>query len=184
MASLKICICNEYICLDGHFNASKDCADSACHICSFSLVSYYNAKKVAAYERFEQASKSPVSASSVKAGPAPAEPDNNEVNRPVDFQVTDNLPNDCYPRDRLTATDLLPKDAANSKWAQVNPAGQGDLKDQNFLTAGFHIGVDTQGQSLRNPNLQIRAEPPNPQSVVSPWNQTTITPDTNQKPLC
>lgn len=151
----------------------------------FALVSYYNTKKMAANERFaEAASQSPISAPAVPNGPAPAEPDDNEVNRPVDFAVADNLANNCYPRDRLSATDLLPKDAANTTWAQVNPAGQGDVKDQNFLTAGFHVGVDTQGQSLRNANLQIRAEPPNPQVVVSPWNQATITPDTNQKPLC
>ena len=92
-------------------------------------------------------------------------------------------PNDCYPRDRLTADDLLPKDAANSKWAQVNPAGQGDVKDQNFLTAGYLVGINTVGSSLRNANLQLRSDPPNPQMNVSPWNQTTIEPDLNHRPL-
>jgi hypothetical protein len=90
---------------------------------------------------------------------------------------------ECFPKDRLTAEDLLPKDAANSKWAQVNPAGQGDLKDQNFLTAGYHMGINTVGNSLRNPNLQIRSEFPNPQIKVSPWNQTTIESDLNRRPL-
>lgn len=89
----------------------------------------------------------------------------------------------CYPRDRLTAEDLLPKDAANSRWAQLNPAGQGDVQDQNFLTAGYHIGVNTQGQSLRNANYQLRSEPANPQMPVSPWNIATIEPDINRKPL-
>jgi hypothetical protein len=98
-------------------------------------------------------------------------------------EKTAEQPKDCYPRDRLTADDLLPKGAANSKWSQVNPAGQGDVKDQNFLNAGFHIGVNTIGSSLRNPNLQVRSEPPNPQLNVSPWNQTTIDPDLNRRPL-
>jgi hypothetical protein len=92
-------------------------------------------------------------------------------------------PKDCFPRDRLTAEDLLPKDAANNKWSQVNPAGQGDVKDQNFLNAGYHIGVNTIGSSLRNPNLQLRSEPANPQLNVSPWNQTTIDPDLGRRPL-
>ena len=91
-------------------------------------------------------------------------------------------PADCYPKDQLSPTDLLPDDP-NSTWAQVNPAGQGELKDQNFLNAGYHIGVNTVGQTLRNANLQVRSEPPNPQVVVSPWLQTTIEPDTNRKPL-
>lgn len=89
----------------------------------------------------------------------------------------------CYPRDRLTGEDLLPKDAANSKWAQMNPAGQGDVRDQNFLTAGYHIGINTVGQTLRNANYQLRSDPPNPQMPVSPWNISTIEPDLNRRPL-
>lgn len=87
----------------------------------------------------------------------------------------------CYPRDRLTADDLLPKDAANSRWAQMNPSGQGDVNNQNYLTAGFHVGVNTQGQSLRNANRQLRSDPPNPQMPVSPWNVSTVEYDSNRK---
>lgn len=89
----------------------------------------------------------------------------------------------CFPRDRLTADELLPKDAANSKWAQLNPAGQGDVRDQNFLTAGYHVGVNTTGSSKRNGNLQLRSEPLNPQQAVSPWMQSTIEPNAFQRPL-
>ena len=83
----------------------------------------------------------------------------------------------CFNRDRLTKDDLLPKDAANLKWAQVNPSSSGDIRDQNFLTAGYHIGVNTVGQSLRNANLQLRSEIPNPQVAVSPWMISTIEPE-------
>jgi hypothetical protein len=76
----------------------------------------------------------------------------------------------CFPRDRLTASDLLPKDAANSRWAQMNPAGQGDVSDQNFLTAGYHVGINTTGSSKKNGNLQLRSDPPVPKMAVSPWN--------------
>jgi hypothetical protein len=91
----------------------------------------------------------------------------------------------CYPRDRLTADDLLPKDAANSRWAQMNPAGQGDVSDVNFLTAGYHVGINSVGSSLKNANLQLRSEPANPQTVVSPWMQSTIQPSDigNRRPL-
>ena len=83
----------------------------------------------------------------------------------------------CYPRDRLTSEDLLPKDAADSKWARLNPSGAGDVHDQNYLTAGYHIGVNTVGQSLRNANLQLRSEIPNPQNAVGPWMISTIEPE-------
>jgi hypothetical protein len=79
----------------------------------------------------------------------------------------------CAPKaDRLTAQDLLPKDAANSVWAQSVPAGTGDVSDKNFLNAGYHIG--SQSTTLRNANLQIRSEPPNPRANVGPWLQSTI----------
>ena len=112
-------------------------------------------------------------------------PENN--NAQVNSQVNNNaqansnrLPNECYPKDVLTPQDLLPQDA-NSTWAQTVPNGQGNLGDQNFLNAGFHVGINTVGQSLRNANLQLRSEPPNPQMKVSPWLQTTIDPDVNRK---
>lgn len=92
------------------------------------------------------------------------------------------LPSECYPKNVLSSADLLPADA-NSLYAQVNPSGQGSLADQNFLTAGFHIGINTVGQTLRNANYQLRSEPLNPQVKVSPWMQTTIEPDINRRPL-
>jgi len=86
----------------------------------------------------------------------------------------------AFPRDQLTAQELLPSDN-NSLWAQVNPAGEGSLKDKNFIQSGYHIGINTVGQTLRNANLQLRSEPPCPQVVVSPFLQSTITPDTSRR---
>ena len=117
----------------------------------------------------------------------PSEPEENAVFQSVDSAeqqdpMKNDMPKDCYPKDQLSPEELLPGNE-NSKWAQVNPKGEGELGDQNFLTAGYHVGVNTVGQSLRNANLQLRSEPPNPQVKVSPWLQSTIEPDTNRKPL-
>lgn len=89
-------------------------------------------------------------------------------------------PAGCYPRDQLTPSELLPKDQ-NSVWAQQNPMGTGSLKGKNFLSAGALIGVNTVGQSLRNANLQLRSEPPNPQVPISVFNNSTIEPDVNRR---
>lgn len=91
-------------------------------------------------------------------------------------------PAGCYPRDQITPMELLPKDQ-NSVWAQQNPMGNGSLKGKNFLSAGALIGVNTVGQSLRNANLQLRAEPPAPQIAVSVFNNSTIEPDLARRPL-
>jgi hypothetical protein len=92
-------------------------------------------------------------------------------------------PTSCIRKEKLTAQDLLPKDATNLKWAQINPSSSGDIADQNFLTAGYHLGVNTVGQSLRNANLQLRSEIPNPQVSVSPWMISTIEPDVRSTTL-
>ena len=93
-----------------------------------------------------------------------------------------NMPKDCFPKDQLAPSELLPANT-QSQWSNVNPSGQGNLGDQNFLSAGYHFGTDTVGQSLRNANRQLRSEPANPQVAVSPWNQTNIQPDINRRPL-
>jgi len=118
------------------------------------------------------------------SGPAPLETATNEVYLPVsDKKSGATSPADAFPADRLKPEDLLPKDAANSKWAQANPAGQGDIKDQNFLTAGYHIGFNTQGNSLRNASHDLRSTPPNPRYTVSIWQQSDIQPDLGRRPL-
>jgi hypothetical protein len=88
----------------------------------------------------------------------------------------------CYPRNQLTPSELLPTDQ-NSTWAAANPVGAGDIQGKNFLSAGALVGVNTVGQSLRNGNLQLRSEPPNPQTQVGPWLQSTIEPDLQRRPL-
>lgn len=81
-------------------------------------------------------------------------------------------------------SDLLPKDT-NNEWAKLNPTGAGDLDSVNLLKAGHHVGIDTVGSSLRNANLQVRSEHPNPiaDKNLSPWNMTTIEPDLMRSPL-
>ena len=86
-------------------------------------------------------------------------------------------------REILNPADLLPKDTNNAWSAGLAP--DNELKNVNLLTAGHHIGINTVGSSLRNPNLQLRSEPPNPRDAnISPWNNSTIEPDTTRKPLC
>ena len=92
------------------------------------------------------------------------------------------VPSSCGGSTIHDPAELLPHDS-NKEWAQLNPSGMGELSNVNLLKAGYHIGIDTIGQTLRNANLQIRSEPPNPQLSVGPWNISTITPDFMRPPL-
>ena len=96
--------------------------------------------------------------------------------------VKSGMPSSCSPQSMPDPAALLPKDN-NSAWAKLNPSGQGNLDSVSLLKAGYHIGIDTVGQSLRNANLQLRSEPANPQMNVGPWNNTTIEPDVMRVPL-
>lgn len=87
-----------------------------------------------------------------------------------------------FPKAQLTPAELLPQDNA-SAWAKLYPNGSGNLDNKNFLQAGWAMGINTVGQTLRNANQQLRSDPPNPQVVVSPWLQSTITPDTQRREL-
>jgi len=78
--------------------------------------------------------------------------------------------------------DLLPHDS-NSQWSSLNPAGSGDLTNQNLLSATFLAGIDTVGNTMKNANLQLRSEPPNPQMNIGPWNNSTISPDLMRTPF-
>jgi hypothetical protein len=94
-------------------------------------------------------------------------------------------PPTCYPHPTLKAEDLLPKEDSEAikQFNTSKPHGEGILQGVNYLDSGFHIGTNTVGQSLRNANRQLRAEPPNPQVQVSPWMNTSINPDLMRRPL-
>jgi hypothetical protein len=107
----------------------------------------------------------------------PSDPTGNEVFNPVDGGEAPVPASACFPRDRLSAEDLLPKDAANSRWAQSAGGSSGSLDNVNLLSAGYWIGRDTVSNTLRNPNLQLRSEPPNPViQNLTPFNIPSIGP--------
>ena len=72
---------------------------------------------------------------------------------------------------KLNPSDLLPIETKN-------------MEGDNFLTASLSkneqlIGVPTQTQRARK-NYDLRSAPPNPQVEVSPWNMSTLEPDTGR----
>ena len=92
------------------------------------------------------------------------------------------LPPSCTRQAVANPGDLLPKDK-NNQFSKMNPMGAGDVANVSLLRAGYHIGINTVGQSLRNANLQLRSEPANPQLNVGPWNTSTISADFNRRPM-
>jgi hypothetical protein len=79
-------------------------------------------------------------------------------------------------------SELLPKDV-NSQWASLNPSSQNSPQTPDLLQAGYHIGLDTVGQTMKNPNLQLRSDPVINKADVGPWNNSTVEPDLLRQPL-
>jgi hypothetical protein len=79
---------------------------------------------------------------------------------------------------------LLPNDT-NKEWANLNPQGNGNLKNTNLVSSTFLIGADTVGSTKKNMNLQLRSEPIIPQNTMNtgPWLHSTIDPDLMRRPL-
>ena len=77
-------------------------------------------------------------------------------------------------------SDLLPND---NQWSSLNPVMQNNPQLPDLLQAGYHIGLDTIGQTMKNANLQLRSDPVIPKKEVGPWNMSTIEPDLMRVPL-
>jgi len=154
------------------------------------LVNSYNGSKNSTSEqmssaRMQQESYSKMQQQQQPTGVQPSQPmGQNETYASATGMATSNqgLPPSCSKEPVADPSELLPKDT-NSQWAQLNPSGSGDLENVNLLRSGYHMGIDTIGNTLRNANLQLRSEPANPQVNVGPWNNTTISPDTMRVPL-
>ena len=76
--------------------------------------------------------------------------------------------------------DLLPNDV-NDNFSDFTGDIKKNIQAPDLLTAGANMG--TIGQSLRNANQQLRADPVIEKTLQCPWNNSTIEADTSRKPL-
>ncbi len=84
----------------------------------------------------------------------------------------------------VSPNELLPTTGGKSAFSDFNTFNQGNnMVMPDLLDAGYLIGIDTIGQTLRNPNLELRSDPYIPKTNVGPWNNSTIEPDLARVPL-
>lgn len=72
----------------------------------------------------------------------------------------------------LDAEELLPKYNEADEFAKENPVSK-LLKEQNFLIAGYHTGVNTVMQSNKIPYHDLRSAPPIAKQQIGPWMQSS-----------
>ena len=106
--------------------------------------------------------------------------DANNVN--YTLNVKDNPMDVKKQEDKLTSSDLLPG-KSDHKWFE-NPDVGIKIEDANLLSDAVQkVGVDTVGQTRKNPSYDIRGTVPCPKFQISPWNNSTTEPDYNLKSL-
>lgn len=128
-----------------------------------SLSSYSNSKSYV-MDKFE----------SGEAAPSP-------VYNPEQSAPMVNTPGTYGLQEVANPSELLPVDS-NKEWSSLNPTSMNGVMP-DLLTAGYHIGLDTIGQTLKNANLQLRSEPIIPKADIGPWNQSTIESDYARTPF-
>ena len=88
-------------------------------------------------------------------------------------------------KNNFNVKDFLPQEI-NAEWFQTDLSSATETLDAAALIdiSKYCSGVDTVGQSLKNPSYDIRGNIPNPKMVVSPFLNSSYDPDTNIKPWC
>jgi hypothetical protein len=111
---------------------------------------------------------------------------NNAFERPVPASAeTDVVDLNKNNVTNYNATDYLPKEI-NDDWFNTDfSQAKYKMNDDKLInTDKYVVGVNTVGQSLKNASYDIRGAINVPKYTVSPWNNSTIEPDYNIKPLC
>jgi hypothetical protein len=87
-------------------------------------------------------------------------------------------------KDLFDVDKMLPQEIEND-WFDTEPLQTTKkVKSASLIHPKVHMGVNTVGSSLKNGSLDIRGDIPNPKINISPWNNSTIEPDTNIRGLC
>lgn len=73
---------------------------------------------------------------------------------------------------QLTTADLLPQYDEANQFAQQNPVSK-LLQEQNFITSGYHMGINTSLSSNKIPYLDLRSAPVIPKQDIGPFLQSS-----------
>jgi hypothetical protein len=89
------------------------------------------------------------------------------------------------PPEKYNAKDFLPKEI-NNKWFDTDfSIVSKNIDDNNLINPDrYIIGINSVASSLKISSHDIRGGVPINKYVVSPWNNSSVAPDTNIKSLC
>tara|TARA_B100000282_G_C31733665_1_gene492289 strand:- start:687 stop:1205 length:519 start_codon:yes stop_codon:yes gene_type:complete len=138
----------------------------------FVLTSYASSKGYTAYEGMKETFEKEVT-------------EDSEAEAEAEAAALEDSEDDSEGFQNMTSTaasvnspsDLLPKNS-NKDLVGSFKTEEG-IFPGNLLEAGSHIGLDTVSSSMRNANLQLRADPTITKKSGCWWGESTIHPDPN-----
>ena len=83
--------------------------------------------------------------------------------------------------EKFNASALLPKEEKQDWFEDVTPQ---KIKNRHLINIYRPIGVNTVITSRKNGSLDLRGNPVNPKTVVSPFLNSSIEPDVNARGIC
>lgn len=83
--------------------------------------------------------------------------------------------------EKFNASELLPKEEKQDWFEDVTPQ---KIKNRHLINIYRPIGVNTVITSRKNPSLDLRGNPVNPKTFVSPFLNSSIEPDVNARGIC
>lgn len=103
----------------------------------------------------------------------------NACDEPAGIDKNDQL---IIKDDLFNADNYLPQ-ISHKDWFDV-PDEPVNVKNRHLINVTRPIGIDSVASSKKNASYDIRGNAPCPKFVVSPWNQSSIDPDVNNKGFC
>lgn len=91
-----------------------------------------------------------------------------QVAAPVATEQQNQIDTIVAGQTQLTTQDLLPKYDEANDFVKENPVAK-LLQEQNFLQAGYHMGINTIVQSNKIAYLDLRSAPPIAKQEVGPF---------------
>lgn len=85
---------------------------------------------------------------------------------------------------QLKSSEFLPQEL-NQNWFDKDFNKVKEIDQDTLIDVSqYSSGMDTVGQTLKNPSYDIRGNIPNPKNIISPFLNSSIEPDNNIKSWC
>ena len=101
----------------------------------------------------------------------------------AESEYSEKTNNESNTKTELNATDFLPQEL-NVNWFDKDFNTVNEIDQETLIDISkYSSGIDTVGQSLKNPSYDIRGNIANPKNIISPFLNSSIEPDNNIRPI-